>query len=347
MDGLLAALSRQTRRPDEVLVIDDGSYAPYRLPDSDLPLRLVRFEQNRGNTFVRTFAVEDARGDAVACMDCDIRPSDNWLEICCERLAESAIGLAAGTLVQDSGDDPVSRYLELFGDRFTRIGDVDFIPGGAWMIRKEVWRDVDGFGDHAERIRQDNVLCARLKDRGYKLFADHRATAAQIRSMSRTAAAAKLWRRFDDKIKAVLPQVPEHDFPRFFFDSLGVFSLRRTARLAELAAPELFAVELTYTLHVLFDLTAEGVSSGLYGRGVLDSLASRTRELLSPYPRLRATVCSDLVELGHRISGAGAGDAYWSPVFDRFRQLDRAGMFSAAENGSFSRHAAQLGAANA
>jgi hypothetical protein len=79
-DGLPASLGRQTRQPNEIPVIDDGSGTPCRPPESAPPLRLVRFESNRGNTYVRTFAASEAGGDVVACMGCDIRPPGQLAE---------------------------------------------------------------------------------------------------------------------------------------------------------------------------------------------------------------------------------------------------------------------------
>jgi glycosyltransferase involved in cell wall biosynthesis len=71
--GLLAdairSLELQTRRPDEVIVVDDGSPRPVTVV-SDLPVRVVR-QENAGLASARNRGVAESTGDVVFFLDDD------------------------------------------------------------------------------------------------------------------------------------------------------------------------------------------------------------------------------------------------------------------------------------
>lgn len=74
-----SALTQTTWRI-EVIVIDDGSPQPPRLPDHPR-LRLLVMEQNRGGAFVRNFAARAARGRWVAFLDDDDQLLPNFASV--------------------------------------------------------------------------------------------------------------------------------------------------------------------------------------------------------------------------------------------------------------------------
>jgi len=80
---LLESLTRQTLRPDEVLVIDNNSSASYDealAPYRDrLPLRVV-VEATPGIAAARNRGIREATGEIVAFTDDDCRTAPEWLE---------------------------------------------------------------------------------------------------------------------------------------------------------------------------------------------------------------------------------------------------------------------------
>lgn len=95
----LSALAAQTRPPDEVVVVDDGSREPPVVPPG---VRLVR-QPPRTSYAARNVGIAacagadvDRRADVVAFTDADCRPAPDWLERAVAALDESGTGVVAG-----------------------------------------------------------------------------------------------------------------------------------------------------------------------------------------------------------------------------------------------------------
>jgi len=79
----LASLTRQSRRPDEVVVVDNASSDHTRdialkFADS-LNLKYV-YEAKRGIPYARNAGIQNAGGDIIAFIDDDCVADENWLK---------------------------------------------------------------------------------------------------------------------------------------------------------------------------------------------------------------------------------------------------------------------------
>jgi glycosyltransferase involved in cell wall biosynthesis len=90
----LRSIERQTLRPREVVLVDDGSPEPLRVEDHaagvTLPLRVVRHPRNRGIPAARNSGVRAAAGEWIAFLDQD----DEWAPGKLERQWRCAQGAA-------------------------------------------------------------------------------------------------------------------------------------------------------------------------------------------------------------------------------------------------------------
>ena len=190
-DGLLASLRTWTVKPWEIIMVDDGSLPPYvpeivaAGPDSLPAPILTRLNPNQGVGVSKAHGLNTARGDFILSMDCDMRLPPDWLEKNLLEAARPETGIVGASVLCSGGDDLVSCYLRLTEQQLLPDGEVDFLAGSVWLMRKQVWDDVGGFGCYAARTHEDHHFCALVKQAGYKLinFADR--PGFQVRKLSR------------------------------------------------------------------------------------------------------------------------------------------------------------------
>lgn len=296
-------LVRQTRsftvQPDEIIVVDDGSDTPFAMVDAPDILRVIRFDTNHGITHAKGAGLSAATGDFIFSMDCDTRVNPDWLERSLPHANVPDVGLTGGALVYQSGNDLVSRYLSVFGDNHNQrhVGAVDFIPGNAFLLRRETWQQAGGFTGYDETNCQDHYLCNRLKGLGYTLFSDARAKAWQLRRITRTTMCKRVWKWCHRPIK--LQAADGDDVVTYLFGTLVAPMLDRCHDASTLGEPLFYYLELLYLAHAVMDtleyLIARGhVTDALRG-GFLAVLA----KLFTGYPKIWAMLRADMYAMGH------------------------------------------------
>jgi len=80
----IQSVINQTRKPDEIIVVDDGSNPPFgfALPDAKkIPIKLIRNKKNMGIGFSRKKGVEEAIGDYIAFLSSDDIWDKDFLKI--------------------------------------------------------------------------------------------------------------------------------------------------------------------------------------------------------------------------------------------------------------------------
>jgi glycosyltransferase involved in cell wall biosynthesis len=144
----------------EIVVVDDCSSPPFRLPDNLNPphINLIRLKRNQGDAGARNAGVVAARGDWIAFLDSD----DYWLPgTLAPRLSEAERSFA-------HSNDPLTIYvggfvMERLGRRAARmpVGSNDptmfasgcwFSPGSTSLMRKDVFAKVGPFDGALRRL---------------------------------------------------------------------------------------------------------------------------------------------------------------------------------------------------
>ena len=159
---------RQTRPPDEIIVVDDGSTdeTPRILQQFGPPVVCIH-QQNRGPSAARNRGIEKATGDWIALLDADDLWSLRKLELQCaaiERVKNAALVYTSHSALREGrletipvpGDDRIAAVLR---------EQAPFQPSSV-MLRRDLLLDIGGFN---ESIRpEDWELWVRLARRGVR-----------------------------------------------------------------------------------------------------------------------------------------------------------------------------------
>ena len=89
LESILTNLSRQTRPPDQIIVIDNGSTDTTQLVAREFQADLIAFPENRGFAIAVNAGIRRVNGDWILILNNDVVLEPSWLE----RLLASAASL--------------------------------------------------------------------------------------------------------------------------------------------------------------------------------------------------------------------------------------------------------------
>ncbi len=286
----LEQIANWSLKPKEIILVDDASTTPFTLPNiaSLPPITLLRTEQKQGYRGAKALGLNRASGRFILSLDADIRLSSNWLEICLQKINEPEIGMISGPIIPKCGNHLFARYMELtYSLNFGIKGQVKFIPGASWLMRREVWEDVGGYEGYAYSAGEDDFLCKNLIEKGYTLWVEDQALAYEVRPMRRLDMVRRAWKWHGFAIKTALLEgscLPEAL-------NVLVYSVSLRAEKSLKADPRFLYYDLLYLTYALNDL--------LTGIPQASNLWASFQTWLAPYPKLAAGLVNDLHELGY------------------------------------------------
>lgn len=228
LETALNSILTQTRRPDELIVVDDGDLSELplsgNLQQAGIHYRLVRKERP-GLTESRNLGVSIATGDLIFFFDDDVELFPDYLEqvlLIFEQDTDRRIGGIGGIIVNYKPMTPIRRLRRLM-DRFflnsgktegkvlrsgfcTNFGatarlpeadyDVDFLPGAAFAFRREVFEHLRfSPGYHEAAIGEDKDFSYRIARR-WRLVMASRAKLYHFESPTMRADPYETGRRF-------------------------------------------------------------------------------------------------------------------------------------------------------
>lgn len=301
--GLLESVREWSLKPTEIIVTDDGSRVPFTLeqtPDLSLPpVRIQRLPHNRGFAAAKQAGIDAALGDIVLSADCDARLHPDYLRRCLDHLADTSVGMVSGSCLVNAGEGSLGRYMRLFGDNYLarETGEVEFIPGVAFALRKEVWDEVNGFAGHGRATCEDHALCAKLKAKGYRLVMDHAVRAFQTRRLSRQAQCRRLWLWCGPALLAGTDEAGT--LPDQFMAWYVIPLLTRIRICIERDCPDCIYHDLLHVTHAAFAVCRElGQSGRIPPQASPRSLLAVLEQRFSAYPLLWNVLKKDWIELG-------------------------------------------------
>ncbi|MBC7303120.1 MAG: mycofactocin biosynthesis glycosyltransferase MftF [Nocardia sp.] len=176
-DGLLRLLA--SLRGHQVIVVDDGSDEPVRIPPRQGrgQVTVLRHERPLGPAAARNAGLQAATTAFVAFLDSDVVPRSGWLEVMLGHFSDPQVALVAPRIVAlDKESNALARYehtrssLDL-GRRESAVharGVVSYVPSAALLARRAALLGEGGF-DESMQVAEDVDLCWRLERAGWRL----------------------------------------------------------------------------------------------------------------------------------------------------------------------------------
>jgi len=176
MERLLESLLAQSRKPEEVIIVDggstDGTLEVICAYQGKLPLKLIiseGFNISQG----RNAAIAQAQGEIIASTDAGVRLDPDWLKHLLLPFEEDdSIDVVSGFFLPD----PQSLFeIALGATVLPTLSEVDprrFLPSSRSVaFRREAWKGVGGYPEWLDHC-EDLVFDFKLRQAGFKfLFA--------------------------------------------------------------------------------------------------------------------------------------------------------------------------------
>lgn len=170
IDALMHSLVRQTRRADEVIIVDGGStddtVARLQAFSAQLPLRII-VEQGANISRGRNLAMQAATSELLAITDAGVRLPDTWLEDITRLLRDDpSVGVACGFFRAD----PQTLFEAVLGATTLplvhEINPSTFLPSSRSVaVRRSAALAVDGYPEWLDYC-EDLIFDLRLKQAG-------------------------------------------------------------------------------------------------------------------------------------------------------------------------------------
>jgi GT2 family glycosyltransferase len=181
LEGILA----QTRPPDEVIVVDDGSRDGTAGVAARYGVRVLTHDVNRGLGAGRNTAVRAAAHEWIAALDSDCVPRPDWLEVIARRLgADERLAGVGGMLVETNrealADAWRTRHMrQNWGDR--PLDDPAFLFGNNTLFRRTALRAVGLYNERLRTNFEDVAVSEALRQAGYALAYEPAAVVHHLR----------------------------------------------------------------------------------------------------------------------------------------------------------------------
>jgi len=175
----LKGVFRQTYRPTEVIVVDDGS------TDNSVSIvkqfkraGLITHPKNLGLAQARNTGLKKAKSEIVVYLDHDAIPDPKLIEKLLKLYTPEKIAGVGGQGIESNIRNIYDRWRKIYGEQTQgkKINnDVDFIIGICSSYRKRVLEKVGGFDPRFRTNAEDFEMGLKIREGGYKLVYTPRA----------------------------------------------------------------------------------------------------------------------------------------------------------------------------
>src|SRR3990172_3067125 len=170
---LLDSLLTQSKKPDEIFIVDGGStdrtieiIRHYQKKDK----RIRLLEESGSTAHGRNTAIEMAKYPIIASTDAGCVAKPDWLEKITEPFKYKNVGLVAGFYDMEAVN-PMQEAMNVFHGITPAMYDpVKFLPSARSVaFRKSVWTDVGGYSEKFEKAGEDTDFFYKIVKTGVKI----------------------------------------------------------------------------------------------------------------------------------------------------------------------------------
>ncbi|MFC1705554.1 glycosyltransferase [Planctomycetota bacterium] len=193
----LDSLLRQTHRPDEVILVDDGSTDGSAMIAEQFPVRVVRHQQNRGLGAARNTGLRAAKHGLVASIDADCRASPLWLASLFSHMTEQRCVGVGGRLIEQHHTATADAWRSVHMRQdwgATRQQNPRFLFGCNTLFRRDVVLAAGGYQEHLRTNFEDVDLSQRLLRENHDLVYEPAAEVQHLRRDSIPSLLSTYWR---------------------------------------------------------------------------------------------------------------------------------------------------------